>query len=341
NLIRKKGIIIDILIAPEHGIYGYQNEFDKNTYIHVKQLNAIVYNMHKMKGRELLNISKKSDIIIYDIQDMGMRCFTYISNLKRIMDILKGTKRELIVLDRPNPLSYLGTDGPYLDDKFRSAYVSAFPSPFIYNMTIGESALYYKGEFLRDIKLRVIKMENYSRSMFFHETELPWVPPSPNLPTYMSSIVYSAVVLFEGTNISIGRGTPKPFEFIGAPWIDPVVLARDLQKIGFKNFRFRPLYYMPSFSLYKGVRCGGVQIFYTGGKFSPTEFSYKLMQHIFKKYKKAIWKQQKGYYRVDFLAGTDKFRKSITQGKTYKEFLSEIKGAIDTYEKKRKKYLIY
>ncbi len=341
NLIRNKGIEIALILAPEHGLYGYQNAYDKKMYIVDDRLNAIIYNLHLLNTKSLRHLLKISHIVIFDIQDMGMRCYTYISALKFIMDALQGSDKKIIVLDRPNPIGYLGTDGAYLDTEFYSRHISAFPAPFIYNMTIGEAALYYKGEFAKNVKLKVITLRNYRRKMRFNETQLPWIPPSPNLPTYRSSVVYSAIVLLEGINISLGRGTTKPFEYIGAPWIEPVSFCNGLKKLGLKNFAFIPNYFEPTFSIYKGEKCGGVQLFYTGGRFNPTEVAYKIIRYIKENYDEFEWREYKGKYTIDFLAGTDRLREIIEDEESFKIFTKEKKKEIKRFEKKRLRYLIY
>ena len=341
NQIRNKGIEIALILAPEHGIYGYQNHYDKKMYNVDDRYNAIIYNLHKLNSKSLKHLLKLSQIVIFDIQDMGMRCYTYISSLKFIMDTLNGSEKEIIVLDRPNPLGFLGTDGAYLDDDFYSRHISAFPSPFIYNMTIGESALYYKKEFAKKVKLRVIQLKNYRRRMLFYNTQLPWVPPSPNLPTYRSSIIYSAIVLLEGINLSLGRGTTKPFEYIGAPWIEPVSFCNGLKRLGLKNFTFIPNYFEPTFSVYKGKRCGGVQIFYLGGKFSPTEVAFKIISYIKKRYSQFEWNEYKGSYTIDYLSGTDLLRDVIEDEENFNVFVKKTKGKVNKFRKKRSRYLFY
>ncbi len=341
GLLREKGIPIVLVLAPEHGLHGYQNQFDENLYIEKKKQNLLVYNLHKLSDNSLKLLLKSAGLVLFDIQDMGMRCYTYISNLKHIMDTLKGTKTELLVLDRPNPISFLGVDGPYLNSKFKTKFISSFPAPFIYDMTIGEAANYYRHEYARSVKLEIIKMANYDRDMLYSETGLPWVPPSPNLPTYESSIIYAAVVLMEGINISLGRGTTKPFEFIGAPWIEPSSFLKKIRNLGLKNFRFRPIYFKPTFNHYEGEKCGGVQIFYTGGKFSPTEFSYRVIQLLMKEYKNVAWRAHSGFYSVDHLAGTDLFRKSISRGLTYESFYKRLVKDLEKYKGKREDYLLY
>lgn len=340
DLIRSRGIEIALVLAPEHGLYGYQNEYDSRLCQSDDGLNAIVYNMHHCTPATLRYLFRVVDIVIFDIQDMGLRCYTYISSLKMVMDALCGSSIELIVLDRPNPIGFLGADGPFLNRDFYSRHVSAFPATFMYNMTIGEAAAYYRGEFAKDVKLCVVPLKNYRRDLMYNESMLPWIPPSPNLPTYESSIVYASIVFMEGINISVGRGTTKPFEYIGAPWLDPAVLCDGLNRLGIKNFKFRPIYFNPTFSKYKGERCGGVQIFYVGGEFSPLEVSYAIISHL-KKWPWFRWEQYGGQYSVDFLAGTDLFRKSIDAGRPYRQFQEDIKDEMKDFNRVRSKYLIY
>ncbi len=341
KLLKNRGIPVILVLAPEHGLYGYQNQFDENLYLDEKKENLLVYNLHKLSSTALKLLLKSAGLVLFDIQDMGMRCYTYISNLKHIMDTLRGTNTRLLVLDRPNPISFLGIDGAFLDNGFKTRFISAFPSPFIYNMTVGEAANYYRHEYAKDVDLEIIEMDNYNRDMLYSETGLPWVPPSPNLPTYESSIVYAAVVLMEGINISLGRGTSKPFEYIGAPWIEPGSFSKKIGSLGLKNFRFRPIYFKPNFSQHKEEKCGGVQIFYTGGRFSPTEVSYRIIQLLMKEYAEIKWRKLKGWYRVDHLAGTDLFRKSMDRGLSYERYYRLIRKDLERFKEKREKYLLY
>ncbi len=341
SLLRREGLKITTVLAPEHGIYGYQNQYDKKKYFRDEKRRLTIYNMHKLKGKEFRAMARRAYAVIFDIQDMGMRCYTYISNLKFIMDNMQGLKTEFIVLDRPNPIGFLETDGAFLERKFTTKYISAFPAPFIYNMTMAEAARYYKEEYNKKVNLKVVPMRGYYRGMLFHETMLPWVPPSPNLPTYESAIVYTAMVLLEGVNISIGRGTTKPFEYLGAPWIDPVTFSRDLNRMGFKNFHFRPVYFKPTFSKYKDEVCGGAQVFYTGDGFSPTKMAYRLTAYLFAKHPEVKWEKFRRWYDIDYLAGTNRFRIFIARKRPWKDYRKYIKRNLKKYEKKRRRHTLY
>jgi len=342
QLLRDKGVAVSFILAPEHGIYGYKNDIDYHPVTFDRNINCYIYNLLGINRNTLRYLVQQTDIVIFDIQDMGMRCYTYITNLKDIMDAMDGLDRELIVLDRPNPVGFLGIDGSFLEKRFTTRYVSAFPAPFLYDMTIGEAARYYRGEFRPKVKLRVIPMGRYSRRMLFNKTRLPWIPPSPNLPTYESSIVYTAIVLMEGINLALGRGTTKPSEYIGARWIEPVSFCKKLEELGLENFRFKPVYFKPTFSKYENMRCGGAQIFYTGGGFSPTEAAYRIIGAIMKHYPQfAQWVQFGPFYDIDGLAGTDRFRVFIQAGRPWEEFKKEIAPGLKAYKKKRRKYTLY
>ncbi len=341
RLLRERGIEIAMLLEPEHGLYGHKNHVDYGTGWYDHRVGCRVYNLYGISRHTLRLLLRRVDIVIFDIQDMGMRCYTYITNLKDVMDAMEGLDTELIVLDRPNPVGFLGIDGAFLEAAFTTRYVSAFPAPFLYGMTIGESARYYRGEFRKGVRLRVVPMRGYRRGRPFQKTGLPWIPPSPNLPTFESSIVYTAIVLMEGINLSLGRGTTKPFEYIGAPWIEPVAFCEALNNLGLRNFRFKPVYFTPTFSKYTWTRCGGAQIFYTGGTFSPTEAAYRIIAAIMTKYRHAFWIRHGRHYDIDALAGTDRFRRFISEGRPWEDFKKSTKKEIKHYKKKRRKYLLY
>ncbi len=341
DIVREGGIIIDFILAPEHGPFGERNDYDKHAYEAFEEKNLIVYHLHHFTHSSLKTLLAVPDIIVFDIQDMGMRCYTYISSLKLVIDAIKGTGKKLIVLDRPNPLGFLGVSGPYLNKNFYSRHVASFPATLFYDMTPGEAARYYRGEFKKNIDLTVVPLSNYSRDMYFHETKLPWVPPSPNLPTYRSAINYTVMVLMEGINISLGRGTSNPFEFFGAPWIDAEILAEQLSALKVKNFRFRPVYFTPTFSAYQGKLCGGVHLYYTGGTFDPLEVSYVLIKYFRENDQHISWRKNSKGYVIDELAGSDSFRKAIDSGLRYEEYRKQIQSEITQFSRKRAHYLLY
>ncbi len=341
SLLIDAGINITKIMAPEHGIYGYQNEYDSRIKVPGPSKNCPVYNLHHLNKRSFLRLIKDAHAVIFDIQTLSMRCYTYISNLKFLMDSMAGHPAELFVLDRPDPIGFLGPDGPLLERNHESRFIGEFPGPFMYGMTIGEAALYYSDRYEPRTRLTVIPMRGYSREMLFSETGLPWIPPSPNLPDYSGTIIYTFAVYLEGIEVSIGRGTTKPFEYIGAPYIDPELLAAGLTSMGLKNFKFRPVRFKPVFSHFRGQACGGVQVFYTGGHFSPTETAYSIISCIRKLYPQARWRRSGGVYVIDSLAGSASMRQYIDRGESAPEYSSLTGSGIRRYKRIRKKYLMY
>jgi uncharacterized protein YbbC (DUF1343 family) len=342
TLLEKAGININLIIAPEHGLFGYTDWPEKPKDENSLSKKRGIIHIQSMTPDQVRKALKGFDIVIFDIQDMGMRCYTYISDLACLIDALDKTGIELIVLDRPNPLSAYGIDGIMLDAKLKNRTTGYFPSTLSYGLTPGEAARYYKDFSKRNIKLNVIPMKGYSRDLYYTETSLPWVPPSPNLPSYKSAVIYSAAVYFEGTNLSVGRGTPNPFEYIGAPWIDAGKFASELKNLNLKGFAFRPVYFKPSTAKYSGKRCGGVQIFLTGESFSAFENAYKIAALLKQSYTKFNWQiDSDGEYGIDILSGNSKFRTYADAGKSFNELKKSTDKETKIFAEKSEKYYLY
>ena len=202
------------------------------------------------------------DALVIDLQDVGTRIYTYIYTMANCMAAARKHGLPVIVCDRPNPIGGDGVEGPMLRSGFES-FVGQFPIPMRHGMTIGELARLFNDRFGIDAKLEVVKMQNWSRDLYGDATGLPWVLPSPNIPTVDAAIVYPGTVLLEGTNISEGRGTTKPFELVGAPWADPQSIANALNGLGLPGVHFRPALFEPTFHKHAAQSCGGCQIHVT------------------------------------------------------------------------------
>jgi len=342
RLLEKKKIIVDRILVPEHGLYGFVDWPDSPSADEDLGEGKKLIHIQSLPPKKIREKIAGVDIVIFDIQGMGMRCYTYISELAALIDALDGTSSELIILDRPNPLIPYGVDGIMLDNCFKSRSTSYFPGPMNYALTNGEAALYYKDVMKRNLKLTVIPMKGYSRDLFYGQTGLPWIPPSPNLPAYKNAVIYSAAVYLEGTNISVGRGTPDPFEYIGAPWINAQQLSADLKKLKIRGFSFRPVYFKPAASIYRGQRCGGVQIFLTGEKFSACENAYQIMLCLKRNSPYFRWiRDAQGGYGLDILAGSDLFRKGLEKDIPYEQIRNASEAAREQYRRRIRKYLLY
>ena len=279
------------LFAAEHGIRGNAqagdnvgNEVDEVTGLPVHSL----YGSTKKPTPEML---ENVDIVAYDMQDVGARFYTYINTLAYAMEACAENNKTFVVFDRPNPIGG-EVQGNLLNPDF-SSFVGMYPIVQRYGMTVGEYAKFINEEFNINCKLEVVEMEGWTRDMYYDETGLnTWVMPSPNMPTLTTSIVYTGTCVFEGTNVSEGRGTTRPFELIGAPWIEPMDLSNKLNSLGLPGVKFRAASFTPTFSKYsasdtanyptgKNQVCGGVQVYVTDrDNFNAVKTGYAMLYTI-------------------------------------------------------------
>ncbi len=201
------------------------------------------------------------EVMVFDLQDVGTRVYTYVATMAYAMQAAAEAGIPFVVLDRPNPITGTAMEGPVLRFPEYSSFIGLYPVPLRHGMTAGELARLFNARFLpRPADLTVVAMEGWRRGDWFESTGLPWVLPSPNLPSVDAAVVYPGQVMLEGTNLSEGRGTTRPFELCGAPWVDGHVLARDLNTLELPGVRFREAWFTPTFSKFAGQRCGGVQL---------------------------------------------------------------------------------
>ena len=247
------------LFAPEHGIRGEVQAGEAVSTYKDKKTNIWVTSLYG-KDREVPDETTKNyDVLIYDIQDIGSRYYTYLATLLGCMKSCAKHQKQLIVLDRPNPIGGEKVEGNILR-KNKTSFVGCFSMPQRYGLTVGEFAKMVNREENIGCDLQIIPLRNYKRGMYYDETGLPYILPSPNIPTLDTQILYNGTCLFEGTSLSEGRGTTKPFEIVGAPWIDGDLLADVMNKKQLASVHFRGLYFTPTFSKHQGSLCGGVQI---------------------------------------------------------------------------------
>jgi uncharacterized protein YbbC (DUF1343 family) len=251
------------LFGPQHGARGEKQDNmvesgfyrDPDTKLPVHSL----YGATRWPTEEMLS---DIDLLLFDLQDVGTRVYTFIYTMAYCMEACAQHRKRMVVLDRPNPISGARVEGNLLQMEYRS-FVGRYPIPMRHGMTVGELALFFNAEFRMGCDLSIIPMEGWERTMWFDQTGLPWVPPSPNIPTLSSAVVYPGPVIIEGTNISEGRGTTRPFELIGAPYINARSYAEYLDSMSLPGVRFRPAYFEPGFQKWAGILCGGVQIHVT------------------------------------------------------------------------------
>jgi uncharacterized protein YbbC (DUF1343 family) len=279
NILHEKTQLIS-LFGPEHGVRGdlqagvhFDHYVDEETHCKVYS----VYGKHKAPTDDML---KDIDVFCFDIQDVGARFYTFIYSMAYAMMACAKHDIKFVVFDRPNPLGGLKVEGHILDIEFRS-FVGYYPIVERYGLTIGELAQLFNKEFNINCDLEVIPMQGWKRNMLFKDLNIPWVLPSPNMPTAQSTFAYLATCYFEGTNLSEGRGTTKPFEIIGAPWFkaDQVMLA--LSKLNLKGIKFRKIFFTPTFSKHKDQLCEGIELLITNEEqFEPVKLGMYLLDII-------------------------------------------------------------
>jgi uncharacterized protein YbbC (DUF1343 family) len=286
------------------------------------------------------------DVLIVDMQDGGARFYTYLYTMAYVMEAAQEAGLPVIVLDRPTPLGGLSVEGPVLDPDFAS-FVGLYPIPIRPGMTTGELAQLFNDAYHIGCDLTVIWMTNWQRAMWFDQTGFPFIPPSPNLPTLDSLMVYPGTCLVEGTNLSEGRGTTKPFEYIGAPWISqPEKLVGTLNNLKLPGVRFRPVYFAPTFSKHAGQPCQGLQVFVTNrDRFRPVDTGLHILLQVKLAFPtQFMWRDpwaSGGHYPIDLLSGGSTVRKHVDAMKPVSDLIQQWQESLQTFEALRAEYLHY
>ncbi|VEU80305.1 exo-beta-N-acetylmuramidase NamZ family protein [Haploplasma axanthum] len=264
------------LFAPEHGIRGNIEAGEKlSTYID-EVTNLTVYSLYGETRKPTKEMLSEVDVLCFDIQDVGARFYTYIYTMAYSMIAAKELNKEFVVFDRPNPLGGK-IEGNILDLKYRS-FIGYYEIPQRHGLTIGELAQLFNEEYKIGVKLHVIPMFGWKSDMEYSDLNRNWILPSPNLPTLESAYIYLSTCIFEGTNVSEGRGTTKPFSFIGAPWLNNRLIIRKLREFNVEGVVFREVYFKPTFSKYKDELCNGIEFIVTDfKKFRPVYFGMILI----------------------------------------------------------------
>lgn len=291
----------------------------------------------KIPQKEMI---KEIDVMVFDIQDVGTRIYTYIATMAYCMEACASVGIPFVVLDRPNPINGISIEGPILKYPEYSSFVGIYPIPVRHGMTVGELAKLFNEKFLeKKVKLQVIPMKGWRRDMWFDETGLPWVIPSPNMPTLETAMVYPGQVFLEGTNISEGRGTTKPFEIFGAPWIDGYELTKKLNSLNLSGVKFREAWFTPTFSKYQGKLCGGSQIHIVDrDKFRPFETTLYIIQTVLKMYPDKF-EFYESYF--DKIMGNSEVRKMLLKGKSVEKIVKSYEEELKKFNEMRREFLIY
>lgn len=349
DVLPKAGVELVALFGPEHGIRGDVQYMDPVGFETDPQSGLPVYSLYGADEASLAPTEESLDgldAFVFDIQDVGARYYTYVWSMVLAARACKGWGVRFVVLDRPNPLGGLAVEGGAIEEGFRS-FVGLRSVPNRHGMTAGEIAtMAFAEEGLGE--LEVVKMNGWTRSMWFDETGAPWVQPSPNMPTLDTAIVYPGLCLLEGTNISEGRGTTKPFELVGAPFIDGYKLSSELNRMSLPGVRFRPTTFTPTFEKFAGKACYGVGIHVVDrNEFLPYATGVAVLKACRDGWPdKFSWRQDAYEFRddvpaVDLLAGSAALRDGIDAGQSLDALCAHYAAAQEAFSSRRQDWLLY
>ena len=294
---------LNAFFGPQHGYLGQtqDNMVEWQSYEHPR-LGIPIYSLYGEHREPTPAMLENIDALLIDLQDVGARYYTFIWTMFLCLGACAKKGIPVVVLDRPNPINGITVEGPLLDRNYRS-FVGLHPLPVRHGRTIGELANLFRAETFPECDLAVLPMRGWDRAMWFDETGLPWVMPSPNMPTLDTATVYPGMCLLEGTNISEGRGTTRPFELFGAPFIDAVALTRELNQLALPGVRFRENWFQPTFQKFAGEICAGAQLHVTDrNSFLPFRTGLEIIRTIRRMYHDSfLWKQPPYEYEYEKL----------------------------------------
>ncbi|MEO0136894.1 MAG: DUF1343 domain-containing protein [candidate division WOR-3 bacterium] len=345
HFISSQNFKLKLILAPEHGLFCALQ--DQVYVANARNKRIPVQSMYGKNLRPPKSALKEVDIAVIDLIDIGTRYYTFVWSAVLLLKTLAELKKKAIILDRPNPLNGITTQGPVLERDFVS-FVGFFPLPVRHGLTIGEICRMINQMENVNADLEIIKMRNWRRKFYFPDCGLKWTIPSPNMPSFETALVYPGMCLLEGTNISEGRGTTRPFEIFGAPWIDEEELVQELRRINLKGVEFRPLKFIPTFHKYQGLTCGGVQLYVKDlWNFDPVLTGLEIIAAIKRLYpKKFKWRRppyefEKKKMPFDMLIGNAWIREGLEQGVDVRLLAARWEDALRAYQKTVRGYWLY
>jgi uncharacterized protein YbbC (DUF1343 family) len=341
-------IDLQVLFGPQHGIRGdVQDNMIETAHGLDRNTGLRVYSLYSETREPTDEMLADIDTLVFDMQDVGCRIYTFVYTLANCMRAAKRLNKRVVVCDRPNPISGKHVSGNVLEPEFAS-FVGQYSIPTRHGMTVGELAKLFNEHFNIGCDLDVITMQGWDRQYWHDDTDAPWVLPSPNMPTLDSATVFPGTVHFEGTQVSEGRGTTRPFELIGAPYIDPEEYATSLNDLSLAGVFFRACMFQPTFQKHAGVSCGGVQVHVLDREvFEPVLAGVAMAKLAHDMYKESFrWKEPPYEYvydknPFDVIAGSDKTRKAFEQGLSLSEIEASWQADLNQFRRLREDYLMY
>jgi uncharacterized protein YbbC (DUF1343 family) len=350
SMAAQDGLEIVGVFGPEHGFRGSAQAGESEPEFEDPRTGLTVYDAYGADAAKMEEMFSKAgaDTIVFDIQDVGVRFYTYVWTMYHAMVAARAIGARFVVLDRPNPIGRWA-DGPMMTEKYTSG-VGLKPIIQQHGMTVGELARYFNGELLPEegdggeVELEVVELRGWDPYSVASDLDLPWVPPSPNMPTPQTARVYSGTGYFEGVNISEGRGTTAPFEFIGAPYLDYHYSDR-LNARGLPGVEFREGYFVPWFSKYEGETCAGVQMVVTDPhRFRPVPTAVAMLVEASKyddfAWREDDWDKERPFW-IDKLSGSTRLREMVDGGESVKAIVAAWQDELRAFERTRRGYLLY
>lgn len=334
-LYNARGVKLIALFSPEHGIRGDQDREGIESGMD-KKTGLLIYSLYGQTKHPTPEMLKDIDALIFDIQDIGTRFYTYITTMGYCMEEAAKNNIDFFVLDRINPINGKNVEGDVLDIKIKH-FAGYYSIPIRHGMTVGEIANYYNKKFNIGAKLTVIKILNWKRDMWLDETGIKWINTSPNMRSLTAATLYPGIGCFEATNISVGRGTDKPFEYIGAPWLDGEELAKRMNNLNLAGIKFKSVTFTPDASLYKGKKCSGLNIEITDRtKLKITEVFIYMVSII-----KQLHPDNFKYSRLEAMIGTNSVTEMLDKNLNPSVTINEINIRLSNFIKERENFLLY
>ena len=344
----KKEFRLVSLFGPQHGARGEnQDNMVESGFYRDRDTGLPVHSLYGDTRRPTEEMMEDIDVLIFDLQDAGTRVYTFIHTMAYCMESCAAFRKKMIVLDRPNPIGGSRVEGNVLLEEYRS-FVGLYPVPMRHGLTVGEMALLINKEFDIQCDLNVIAMQGWKRDFWFDQTGLPWIQPSPNLPTIDTAAVYPGMVLFEGTKCSEGRGTTRPFEFIGAPFIRSRHYADYCNSLELPGVYFRPASFLPTFNKHAGEMCGGVQVHVTDrGRYEPYLTGIAAVSAVrslypgFFKWSDPPYEYEFNKKPIEILCGCREVPDMIENGISWNRIRQYWQEDVQAFKRLRKPFLLY
>lgn len=336
------------LFGPQHGVGATeQDNMIETGHGYHRRLDIPIYSLYSSTRRPTREMLDNVDAVLVDIQDVGTRVYTFCATVAYLMETCASVGKSVIVLDRPNPINGKDVEGNVLDPAFTS-FVGPYPLPMRHGMTVGELMKYYN-EFLPEkCDLKVVTMLGWDRGSYFEDTGLPWVFPSPNMPTIETAVVYPGQVILEGTNLSEGRGTARPFEVFGAPFVNPEEILSDIDQKALDGATLRIVEFRPVFNKWMDKRCLGFQIHVTDrNAYRPYRTTIAILSAIMRNNPEEFrWSDPPYEYvfdklPVDVILGNSEIRESLERGDSVVDIEENWAGGLRAFVKARKEFLLY